>query len=41
MKVLGIANIETQTKLNQLYEEKRYRDADAWTVVEEDDDFFE
>lgn len=41
LKVLGIANIETQTKLNQLYEEKRYRDADAWTVVEEDDDFFE
>lgn len=41
LKVLGIANIETQTKLNQLYEEKRYTDPDMWTVVEEDDDFFE
>ena len=41
LKVLGIANIETQTKLNQLYEEKRYKDADAWTVVEEDDDYFD
>ena len=41
LKVLGIANIETQTLLNRLYEEKRYRDADAWSVVEEDDDFFE
>ena len=41
LKVLGIANLETQKKLNQLYEEKRYRDADAWIVVEEDEDFFE
>ena len=41
LKVLGIANIETQALLNRLYEEKRYRDADAWSVVEEDDDFFE
>lgn len=41
LKVLGIANIETQTVLNRLYEEKRYRDADAWAVVEEEDDFFE
>ncbi len=41
LKVLGIANIETQTLLNRLYEEKRYRDADAWSVAEEDDDFFE
>ena len=41
LKVLGIANIETQTLLNRLYEEKRYRDADAWNVVEEDEDFFE
>lgn len=41
LKVLGIANIETQTRLNQLYEEKRYTDPDMWTVVEEDDDFFE
>ena len=41
LKVLGIANLETQTLLNRLYEEKRYRDADAWTVVEEDEDFFE
>nr|MBR4280819.1 peptidoglycan-binding protein [Clostridia bacterium] len=41
LKVLGIANMETQKVLNRLYEEKRYRDADAWTVVEEDDDFFE
>ena len=41
LKVLGIANIETQALLNRLYEEKRYRDADAWSVAEEDDDFFE
>ena len=41
LKVLGIANLETQTLINRFYEEKRYRDADAWTVVEEDDDFFE
>ena len=41
LKVLGIANLETQTLLNRLYEEKRYRDADAWTVAEEDEDFFE
>ncbi len=37
----GIANIETQTLLNRHYEEKRYVDADAWTVVDEADDFFE
>ena len=41
LKVLGIANIETQTLLNRLVEEKRYLDPDAWTVAEEDDDFFE
>jgi len=41
LKVLGIANIETQTRINQLYEEKRYKDPSAWSVVEEDDDFFE
>lgn len=41
LKVLGIANIETQTLLNRQYEEKRYKDPSAWTVVEEDDDFFE
>ena len=41
LKVLGIANIETQTLLNRLVEEKRYADPDAWIVVEEDDDFFE
>ena len=41
LKVLGIANIETQALLNRLYEEKRYRDADAWSVAVEDDDFFE
>ena len=41
LKVLGIANIETQALLNRLYDEKRYRDADAWSVAEEDDDFFE
>ncbi len=41
LKVLGIANIETQTKINQLYEEKRYADPDMWAVVEEDDDYFE
>lgn len=41
LKVLGIANIDTQTKLNQLYNEKLYRDGDAWTVVEEDDDFYD
>lgn len=41
LKVLGIANIETQTRINQLYEEKRYKDPNVWSVVEEDDDFFE
>lgn len=41
LKVLGIANIETQTLINRLCEEKRYLDADAWTVAAEDDDFFE
>lgn len=41
LKTLGIANIETQTRLNRLCEEKRYLDADAWKVAEEDDDFFE
>ena len=41
LKVLGIANIETQTLLNRLYEEKRYNDPDAWTVAAEDEDFFE
>ena len=41
LKVLGIANIETQTLLNRLVEEKRYQDPDAWTVAEEDEDFFE
>ena len=41
LKVLGIANIETQTLLNRLYDEKIYDDPNAWGVVEEDDDFFE
>lgn len=41
LKVLGIANIDTQAKLNQLYEEKRFRDGDAWAVAEEDDDFYD
>lgn len=41
LKVLGIANIETQKLINRQCEEKRYLDADAWTVVAEDDDFFE
>ena len=41
LKVLGIANIETQTLINQQYEEKRYSDPDAWIVAEEDEDFFE
>lgn len=41
LKVLGIANIETQTLINQEYEEKRYDDPDAWSVAEEDEDFFE
>ncbi|MBQ4581367.1 MAG: peptidoglycan-binding protein [Clostridia bacterium] len=41
LKVLGIANIETQTLLNRLYDEKQYADPNAWGVVEEDDDFFE
>lgn len=41
LKVLGIANIETQRQLNQLCEEKRFLDADAWQVAVEDDDFFE
>ena len=41
LKLLGIANIETQTKLNQLYNEKLFRDGDAWAVAEEDDDFYD
>jgi peptidoglycan hydrolase-like protein with peptidoglycan-binding domain len=41
LKVLGIANIETQTLINRLVEEKRYKDPDAWAVTEEDEDFFE
>ena len=41
LKVLGIANIDTQTLLNRQYDEKKYADPDAWTVTEEDDDFFE
>ncbi len=41
LKMLGIANIETQTLINRLYEEKKYADPDAWVVAEEDEDFFE
>lgn len=41
LKVNGIANIETQKQLNQLYEEKRYADPDVWIVAEEDDDYFD
>ena len=41
LKVLGIANIDTQTLINRQYEEKKYTDPDAWGVIEEDDDFFE
>ncbi|MDD6050022.1 MAG: peptidoglycan-binding protein [Clostridiales bacterium] len=41
LKVLGIANIETQSRINQFCEEKRYQDADAWQVAVEDDNFFE
>ena len=41
LKVLGIANIDTQTLINRQYEEKKYADPDAWGVIEEDDDFFE
>lgn len=41
LKVLGIANIETQTLINRQCDEKKYADPDAWSVVEEDDDFFE
>ena len=41
LKVLGIANIETQTLINRLVDEKRYQDPDAWSVPEEDEDFFE
>ena len=41
LKVLGIANIDTQTLITHQYEEKKYTDPDAWGVIEEDDDFFE
>ncbi len=41
LKVLGIANIDTQTLINRQYEEKKYADPDAWGVIVEDDDFFE
>ena len=41
LKVLGIANIETQTLINRQVAEKRYTDADAWHVTEEDDDYFD
>ncbi|MBQ3155735.1 MAG: peptidoglycan-binding protein [Clostridia bacterium] len=41
LKVLGIANIETQTLLNRQVEEKKYKDPLAWTVAEEDDDYFD
>ena len=41
LKVLGIANIETQTLINRLCDEKRYADPDAWAVADEDEDFFE
>ena len=41
LKVLGIANIDTQAVLNHQVEEKKFADPDAWSVVEEDDDFFE
>ena len=41
LKVLGIANIETQTLINRLYDEKKYADPDAWVVADEDEDFFE
>ncbi len=41
LKVLGIANIDTQALINRLYDEKKFADPDAWGVIEEDDDFFE
>lgn len=41
LKILGIANIDTQTIINRQVEEKKFADPDAWSVVEEDDDFFE
>lgn len=41
LKVLGIANIDTQTLINRQYDEKQFADPDAWGVIEEDDDFFE
>ena len=41
LKVLGIANIETQALINRQVEEKKFADPNAWSVVEEDDDFFE
>ncbi len=41
LTVWGIANIETQRLLNRLYEEKRYTDPDAWTVADEDEDYFD
>lgn len=41
LKEYGIANIETQRLLNAEYEAKRFSDPSAWTVAEEDDDYWE
>ncbi len=37
----GIANIETQRLLNAEYEAKRLNDANAWAVIDEDDDYWD
>ena len=38
LKVSGIANISTQLRLNELYEEKRNLDPNTWQVVDSDDE---
>ncbi len=40
LKELGIANIQTQTLINQEYDQKRYADPDMWQVADDDDDDF-
>lgn len=37
LKVLGIANIETQTALNRDYQQKADNDPDMWAVIDDED----
>ena len=38
LKVSGIANISTQQRINELFEEKRDLDPNTWQVIDSDDD---